>query len=61
MNMPFSKIQLFIQSHSVDLCTTTRVLFFEENWNLKVKAIVKSKYFSWFTFNYSVGPKESEI
>ena len=44
--MPFPKIQLFIQSHSVDLCTATRVLFFEENWNLKIKAIVESKYVS---------------
>ena len=35
-NMPFP----FVQSHSVDLCNKNRVLFFEENWNLKIKAVV---------------------
>ena len=38
-NMPFTKKNLFEQSQSVDLCTENRVLFFEENWNLKVKAV----------------------
>ena len=33
------KKKLFEQSHSVDLCTENSVLFFEENWNLKVKAV----------------------
>jgi len=32
-------IQLFVQSHSVNLRTKTRVLFFEEKWTLKVKAV----------------------
>ena len=41
--MPFPKKQLFIQSHSVDLCTENRALFFEENWNLKVKAVCNAK------------------
>ena len=35
----YQKNLLFEQSHSVDLCTKNRVLFFEENWNLTVKAI----------------------
>ena len=33
------KKQLFVESHSVDLCTEKRVLFFDENWNLKVKDV----------------------
>ena len=37
--MPFLKKQLFVQGHSVLLCTENRVLLFEENWNLKVKAV----------------------
>ena len=37
--MPFSKNQLFVQFHSVDLCIEYRVLFFEENWIFKVKAV----------------------
>ena len=35
-DMPFP----FVHSHSVDLCTKNRVLFFEENWNLKIKTVV---------------------
>ena len=38
-SMPWKK-QLFVQSHSVIFCTRNRVLFFEENWNLKVKAVL---------------------
>ena len=38
--MPFpKKKKLFVQSHFVNLCTENRILFFEENWNLKVKAV----------------------
>ena len=37
--MPLSKNQFFVKSHSVDLSTETRVLFFEVNWNIKVKAV----------------------
>ena len=33
-NMPFLKSQLFVQSHSVDLCTENCVLFFEESLHL---------------------------
>ena len=29
------KNKLFVSSHSVDLFTENRVLFFEENWNLQ--------------------------
>ena len=42
--MPFPKKKLFVQSHSVDLCTENRVLFFEENWNFKVKAVYLRHY-----------------
>ena len=31
--------QLFVQSHSVIVSTINRVLFFAENWNLKVEAV----------------------
>ena len=30
---------LFVQSYSVNLSTKNRVVFFAENWNLKVKAV----------------------
>ena len=37
------KKQLFVQSHSVILRTKNRVLiFFAENWNLKVEAVFKT-------------------
>ena len=39
IHMPFPKYQLFVQFHSVDLCTEYRVFSFEENWILKVKAV----------------------
>ena len=35
----FQKKELFVQSHSVDLCTENHVLFFDKNLNLKVKAV----------------------
>ena len=35
--MYFLKKQLFVQFHSVNLCTESRVLLFEENWILKIK------------------------
>ena len=37
--MPLEKEMLFVQSYSVNLSTKNRVLFFAENWNLKVKAV----------------------
>ena len=38
-NMPFTKKQLFVQSHYLDLCTETLFLFFEENWNFLIKSV----------------------
>ena len=35
----FSKKKLSVQSHSANLCTVNSFIFFEENWNLKVKAV----------------------
>ena len=40
--MSFPKKHLFLQFHSMDLCTKYSVLFFEENWILKVKAVEKN-------------------
>ena len=39
-NMPFPKNQLFLQRYFVDLYTAYCVLFFEENWTSKVKAVL---------------------
>ena len=41
-NMPFKKNSYF-NSHSVDLYTENRVLFSDENWNLKVKVVTDNK------------------
>ena len=38
-NMPLTKSQLFVQSHSVNLSTKNRVLFFAKKWNSKVEAV----------------------
>ena len=38
----FPKNQLFVQFRSVDLCTKYCDRFFEENWILKVKAVLIS-------------------
>jgi len=38
--MPFFKIPVICKNYSVDYCTENRVLFFEENRNLKVKALI---------------------
>ena len=35
---------LFVQRHSVNVCTESRVLFFGENWDLKVKAVAKMSF-----------------
>ena len=37
-NIPFDK-NSHLKFHSVDLCNEIRVLFFEENWILNVKAV----------------------
>ena len=38
-NMLFPKIQFFVQSHSMVLCTENQVIFFEKYWNLKVNTV----------------------
>ena len=35
----FQKKQLFEQSHSMNMFTENRDLFFEENWNSKVNTV----------------------
>ena len=40
-NMPFPKKTVICASHSVNLSTKNRVLFFVENLNLKVEAVVE--------------------
>ena len=37
-----SKKRLFVQFRSMDMCTEYRILFFEESWILKVKAVLQS-------------------
>ena len=44
--MPFPKNELFVHSHSVGLCSENRGLFFEENWNFKVKAVRQYFFFA---------------
>ena len=43
-NMPSLKTQLFVQRPFVNLCTENCVIFFEENLNLKVKAVSCKHY-----------------
>ena len=38
-SMPFKKKQLFVQSESVNLSIKNRVLFFSDNYNLKVETL----------------------
>ena len=40
-NRPFPTKMLYVQSHSVNLSTKNRVLFFAENWNLKVEVVTE--------------------
>ena len=45
-NMPFpKKKKLFVQSHSVNLCTKDSVLFFAENWYLEAEAVFEFENF----------------
>ena len=41
---------LFLQSHSLDLGTDNRVLFFKECWNLKFKAVCN--FMLWTSDNF---------
>ena len=41
INMAWKKNKKVVQFNSVDLYTEYRVLFFEENWNSKVKAVLQ--------------------
>ena len=53
--MPFPKNQLFEQSLPVDLYSEYRVLFFEENWHLKVKAVGPNSFIADRSNNYLDG------
>ena len=46
--MPFPPKKVFVQFHSVDFCTEYHILFIEENWILKVKAVASHLVFIHF-------------
>ena len=58
--MPLKKKKkLFVQIHSVNLSTKNCVLFFAENWNLKVEAVSNVfKLFYYISFDVPSSPPQ---